>query len=153
MRIAFDLDNTLIQNEYLFDVENPKYFLFAKILSFEKLRKGTKELFDYCQNQGWETWIYTTSYRNTFYIRKMFWLYGISLHGVVNQEVHNQKVKVRSSKYPPTFGIDVLIDDSEGVKIESEKLNFTVLHLQPTNENWVEDLKIQLLNFTKHNSN
>lgn len=145
MKVAFDLDNTLIRNDYDFPTEKPKRQFFANFLSFEKLREGTFEIFNFCKQQNWETWVYTTSFRNTFYIRKVFWLYNIWLDGVVNQEVHNRKVKIRSSKYPPTFDIDVIIDDSEGVKIESERHNFNAIWIQPNNINWVEDLKVQLL--------
>lgn len=74
MKVAFDLDNTLIRNEYNFPTEKPKKYFFAKFLSFEELREGTFEIFKFCKQQNWETWIYTTSFRNTFYIRKVFWL-------------------------------------------------------------------------------
>ena len=70
---------------------------------------------------------------------------NISLDGVINQEIHNRKVQIRSSKYPPTFDIDVIIDDSEGVKIEGKKHNFNAIVVHPNNINWVEDLKMQLL--------
>ncbi len=145
MKVAFDLDDTLIQSEYSFPTEKPKKYFFARFLSFEELREGTFEIFDFCKQQKWETWIYTTSFRNTFYIRKIFWLYNISLNGVINQEIHNKKVKIRSSKHPPSFDIDVIIDNSEGVKIEGERYNFNAIWVQPNNGKWVEDLKMKLL--------
>jgi phosphoserine phosphatase len=64
MKIAFDLDNTLIQNEFPFPIEAPNKSFWAKIMRFEPLREGTKEIFDFCKQQNWETWIYTTSFRN-----------------------------------------------------------------------------------------
>ncbi len=145
MVIAFDLDNTLIRNEYQFPIEKPKKTLFAKLLQFEELREGTKEIFDFCKQQNWQTWIYTTSFRNSLYIKQIFWLYDIKLSGVVNQDIHNRNVRVRSSKYPPTFGINVVIDDSEGVKMEGEKYNFNVICIQPNNINWVKELKFELI--------
>ena len=144
MKIAFDLDNTLIRNDYDFPLETPKKKIFARLFGVEKLRKGTIDIFKYCKNQHWETWVYTTSFRSTFYIKMLFWVHDIRLNGVINQEIHNKNVKVNSSKHPPTFGIDVLIDDSEGVKMEGERFGFTVILLKPDNDNWVETLKIDL---------
>ncbi len=134
MRIAFDLDDTLIPCRYPFLVETPKRKLFSKFTSYESLRKGTKDIFYFCKQQNWQIWIYTTSYRSTFYIRKLFWLYGIKLDGVVNQSIHTKKVTVRSTKYPLVFGIDILIDDSEGVRLEGEKYNFKTIRIDHTDE-------------------
>ncbi|MEN9610033.1 MAG: hypothetical protein RLZZ628_847 [Bacteroidota bacterium] len=145
MRIAFDLDNTLIPNGLSFETESPKRAFLAKLLSSERLRIGTKNLFDACQAKGYETWIYTSSLRSTFYIRKLFWLYDIKLHGVVNQMIHDAVVKVAGSsyppsKYPPHFGIDYLVDDSKGVQMEGEQYHFKVLLVQPDDLYWGESI-------------
>lgn len=144
MKIAFDLDNTLIRNDYAFLIEEPQKKLFAKVFGVEELRLGTVEIFNYCRSQNWEIWIYTTSFRSIFRIKTLFWVHNIRLDGVINEEIHNRSVKVRSSKHPPTFGIDVIVDDSEGVKIEGEHFNFDVIWLKPDNENWVKELKLKL---------
>lgn len=57
-------------------------------------------------------WVYTTSYRSAGYIRRLFWLHGIRLAGVVNQTRHEREVRVRATKYPPQFGIELLVDNS-----------------------------------------
>jgi len=116
-----------------------------KACGVEKLRKGTVGLMRYFQQQGEEIWVYTTSYRNTFYIRLLFWLHGIVVRGVVNQAVHNQKIKNRTdwprcSKYPPAFGIDLLIDDQEGVKIEAERHGFRMIWIKPEQQDWTEQV-------------
>jgi len=144
MRIAFDLDDTLICCRYTFPSEKPGWPRMANILTQEQLREGTREVFQFCQKQGWQTWIYTTSYRNPFYIRTLFWLYGIRLHGVVTQAKHVRHVTVSSSKYPPQFGINCLIDDSEGVKQESEKYGFWAIRIAPDDHQWVTAVKTQL---------
>ncbi len=144
MKVAFDLDNTLIRYAHDFALETPQKSLLARLFHVEKLRYGTIEIFNYCKSQNWETWIYTTSFRSKWYIKTLFWVHSIALDGVINQEIHNQNVKVSSSKHPPTFGIDVVIDDSEGVKIEGERFNFDVIWLKADNENWVNDLKLAL---------
>ena len=143
MRIAFDLDGTLIECGYAFPTE--KTYALMKACGMEKLRKGTIELMRYFQQQGEEIWVYTTSYRNTFYIRLLFGVHGIVVRGVVNQAVHNQKVKNRTdwprcSKYPPAFGIDLLIDDQEGVKIEAERHGFRMILIKPDQQDWTEQV-------------
>ena len=40
------------------------------------------------------------------------------------------------SKYPPAFGIDFHVDDSEGVKIEGEEHGFRVVIVRPDDEHW-----------------
>jgi hypothetical protein len=144
MKIAFDLDGTLIRSDFDFELETPKHHFLSKILKYEKLRLGTPAIFDFCKKNGCETWVYTSSYRNTFYIRTVFWLYGIRLDGVINGQMHTENVKKSVSKYPPAFGIDVLVDDSEGVKIEGERHNFKVIWLKPNDGNWVETVKNKL---------
>jgi hypothetical protein len=100
MRIAFDLDNTLIRSGYDFVTEEPEKQILFLLLGKEKLRAGTKSLFQFCRNNLIETWIYTTSYRSEWYIYRLFWLYGIKLQGVVNQQKHNKYVKTGTTKYP-----------------------------------------------------
>jgi hypothetical protein len=108
------------------------------------------ELVAHCQRQGWEVWVYTTSYRGAGYIRRLFWLQGIRLAGVVNQERHDREVTVRSTKYPPQFGIDLLVDDSEGVRLEGERYGFTTLVVKPTDVEWAAKVKVALADLSAH---
>lgn len=103
-----------------------------------------RELFDFCRQQQWEVWIYTTSYRSAFYIRKLLWVYGLRADGIVNQARHDRQVRVRSTKHPPTFGIDVLLDDSRGVELEGQRLGFAVIQLEPTDADWVATARARL---------
>ena len=144
MKVAFDLDDTLISNTFS-DVEKPPKYLCAKLLKPEQLRKGTVEIFKFCKQQGWETWIYTTSLRSKWRVKFLFWLHGIHLDGFINQTIHNENVKIRSSKHPPTFGIDVIIDDSEGLAIEGKRYGFTVIVIDPNNRTWVTYLQEKLI--------
>ncbi|SFQ73685.1 hypothetical protein [Hymenobacter arizonensis] len=144
MRVAFDLDNTLIHCGYNFPLEKPRRYILARLLGGQRLRQGIEKLAEYCQQQGWEVWVYTTSYRSIWHIRKLFWLHGIWLDGVVNQQRHNQTVKVRCTKHPPSFGIDLLIDDSDGVRIEGERHGFRMLVVAPDDEQWAEKVRAAL---------
>ncbi|MBC8085005.1 MAG: hypothetical protein H7Z21_17550 [Hymenobacter sp.] len=137
MRIAFDLDNTLIRCGYDFPLERPRRRFWAKLLGGEPLRQGVVELAVYCRRRNWDVWVYTTSYRSKWYIRKLFWLHGIRLAGVVNQQRHNRDVTVRCTKHPPSFGITLLLDDSEGVRLEGKQHGFQVEVVQPQDTDWV----------------
>ncbi|WP_211339455.1 hypothetical protein [Hymenobacter perfusus] len=137
VRLAFDLDNTLIRNNYLFPLEQPRWPLLARLFGGEGLRQGIVQAARFCRAQGWEVWVYTTSYRSAWYIRRLFWLHGIRLDGVVNQQWHDRHVRVRCTKHPPTFGINLLVDDSEGVRLEGERYGFRVLVAPPEDAEWV----------------
>ena len=141
MRLAFDLDNTLIRCGHDFPLATPQRRILARLLGNEQLREGTKELTDCCRQRGWEVWVYTTSYRSAWHIRRLFWLHGIRLDGVVNQQRHNREVRARCTKHPPSFGIDLLIDDSEGVRIESERHVFRVLVVAPDDMRLAEKIQ------------
>ena len=144
MRVAFDLDNTFIRCGHDFPLEKPQRSIWAKLFGGEQLRQGIKELTNNCRQRGWEVWVYTTSYRGAWRIRRLFWLHDIRLDGVVNQQRHDRKAQARCTKHPPSFGIDLLIDDSEGVRIEGERHGFRVLVVKPDDTLWTEKVQAAL---------
>jgi hypothetical protein len=93
------------------------------------------------RSQGHDLCIYTTSLRSPFKIRLLFWAHGLSLNDVFNKVSHDRNIKrlhISSSKYPPMFGIDLHIDDSEGVKMEAQKFGFKVLILEESDLQWTQ---------------
>lgn len=55
--------------------------------------------------------------------------------------LHDQTMKnlsIPCSKYPPVFGIDLHIDDSEGVRLEAEKYGFRALIIGENDPQWAE---------------
>ena len=65
--------------------------------------------------------------------------------GVVNSDIHRRSGKSRflnrlPSKFPPSFGIDLHVDDSEGVKMEGDEHGFRVLCIDPYDTHWAEKL-------------
>jgi hypothetical protein len=136
MRIAFDLDNTLIRDQHPFPLEPESNKWFFKLLGFEPLRKNTIELMNMLQQSGNEIWIYTASLRDLVYLRLLFRWHGITLNGIVNRAIHQQQVQIICRKYPPAFGIDLLIDDERGVEVESKKHNFNMIRIMPEDNNW-----------------
>jgi hypothetical protein len=142
MRIAFDLDDTLIPSHpSLFTVERPRGVL-GRLFAPELMRTGTRRLLRELRACGCELWVYTTSLRSPGHVRRLFWSYGAWLGGVVNADAHWKWLKQQSryscSKYPPAFGIDLLVDDSEGVVIEGKKLRFQVVHVRPDDADWAD---------------
>ncbi len=142
MNISFDLDSTLIPNGEEFETENRNGI--AKLFGIEEIRKGTSELIFDLQNKGHKIHIYTTSFRSKRKIRRTLKYYGIRVSRIVNEKENRKILKSRninSSKFPPAFNFDLHIDDLKGVGIESERFNFKVIIVEPTDRNWVEKIK------------
>jgi hypothetical protein len=96
------------------------------------------------QNQGHKVHIYTTSFRGKGKIRRTLKYYGIKVNRIVNEKENRRVLKSRninSSKFPPAFDFDLHIDDLKGVGIESERFNFKVIIVKPTDKNWTEKVK------------
>ena len=141
MNISFDLDSTLIPNGTEFETESRSGI--AKLFGIEEIRKGTSELILNLQNKGHKINIYTTSFRSKRKIRRTLKYYGIKVNRIVNEK-ENRKIlnsrNINSSKFPPAFDFDLHIDDLKGVGIESERFNFKVIIVEPTDKNWIEKI-------------
>jgi len=86
--------------------------------------------------------INTSSGRSPNALRFWLRLYGIKVAEVINQPTHERVVwrerrYPRCTKYPPAFGIDLHVDDSEGVEIEGRMHGFRVLVVSPDDREWV----------------
>jgi len=138
MTISFDLDDTLILTSRAVPLE-PKTILM-RLLGTESLRLGTRQLFRSLKSHRHRIVIYTTSMREPLRVRAMFWLYGIPVDEVINQQSHNARLGYRASshsKLPSAFGIDLHVDDLPGVAIEGERYGFNILILGQTESDWV----------------
>jgi hypothetical protein len=74
----------------------------------------------------------------------------------VNQAIHDKTIRRSknklktsagfhsSSKFPPLFGIDLIIEDSEGVKLEGEQFGFKVLIIDGNDTLWNDRIKTQI---------
>ena len=136
MRVAFDLDGMLIPAPGSPMAVEP-LGLLARLISREQIRAGTPGLLAALRRRGHEIWLYTTSYRSPARLRAWFAAFGVRLDGIVNQARHGALApRPVSSKYPPAFGIDLLVDDSEGVALEGRLHAFTVLHVLEHDTAW-----------------
>jgi hypothetical protein len=143
MRIAFDLDGTLIPAPGSV-MRTERLGLLARLISSERLREDAPGLFQELQQQGHEVWLYTTSLRGPNRLRLWFASIGVRLDGIVNQARHASAMKdkaIHCSKYPPAFGIDLLIDDADGVRLEGERYGFSVLHIHKEDTSWCLGIK------------
>lgn len=145
MIISFDLDDTLIPSTRTFSVEKQNWIL--KVMRSEKIRKGTIQLFTELKNDGHQIYIYTTSFRERWKVLLMFRLYGIPVDRFINQDHHTKEARMHGhtcSKYPPAFGIDVHVDDSDGVSIEGERHNFRTIIIKDTDPDWTLTVRAAL---------
>jgi len=142
MRLAFDLDNMLIRCGHNFPLEVTRRNWCARLLGNADLRQGITELAAACQRRGCEVWVYTTSHRSAWHIQQLFWLHGIRLDGIINQQRHGREARASCTKHPPSFGIDLVVDDAEGVRLEGERYGFRVLVVKLEDEQWAEKVKV-----------
>lgn len=141
LRVSFDIDDTLACRPDHAGAE--KFVLPAVVQRWlgEPLRCGTRSLIRELRRRGCSIWIYTSSGRSPAYIRRWLLLHGIHVDGVVNNERHRSGLVKHGlshspSKFPPAFGIDLHIDDSEGVRMEGDAHGFRVFVVRPDDPNW-----------------
>jgi len=143
MRISFDVDDTLVLRGLDVRPERGRFPAFVNRWFGEPLRRGTCSLVRELRRRGCSIWIYTSSGRTPFEIRLWLFLHRIQVDGVINAERHRRELAGRTfsrlpSKYPPAFGIDLHIDDSEGVRMEGDEHGFRVVVVSPNDEDWVQ---------------
>lgn len=148
--VSFDLDDTLTSHSDRVPMERGFLPRFVYRWLGEPLRQGTTALMRELRRRGCSVWIYTSSGRSPFHIRRWLLLHGIFVDGVVNSERHRQSQSPQSldampvpetpermpSKFPPAFGIDLHVDDSEGVRMEGAQHGFRVVVVNPEDERW-----------------
>lgn len=142
MRISFDIDDTII---FYDKSKNGR----DRLLNGEYLRPGTLSLFKKLQKDH-ELFLYTASLRSPLILKISFWLKGIKLKGVINQDEHEALRKSSStrpfpSKFPSRFGIDLHFDNSAGVKLEGEKHGFSVVVINEDDEDWTTGVLEEVL--------
>jgi hypothetical protein len=142
-RISFDLDDTLVCSGSDALTEEGPFPAFIHRWFGEPLRQGTCSLIRELRRRKCSVWIYTTSGRSPFYVRRWLWLHGIRVDGVVNSERHRRGLAAHGfsclpSKFPPAFGIDLHVDDSAGVQMEGDAHGFRVLVVHPEDRHWTK---------------
>ncbi len=136
MQVSFDVDDTLVCPA---GVPTEQFVpRWRRFWYNEPLRAGTRFLLRELLRRQCRLWVYTTSYRSPRYMHGWFKSFGIPLTGVIHQARHDRMVgRHGPSKYPPAFGIDLHVDDSEGVRIEGDRHGFSVVVIAPDDLDWV----------------
>ena len=142
MRVSFDLDEVLFVAPKTHKTEPELPFPLRNIFR-ERLRLGTPELIWELQIQGYEVWIYTSSFRSESYIRRLFRCYGVRLDGIVNGDRHLKEVQrdnktTLPQKLPNRYRISLHIDDEEYVVRNGKEYGFSVLRINGPDPLWAE---------------
>ena len=142
MRVSFDLDEVLFVDPKTFEVEDPPPFPLS-LMYRERLRKGTVQLIHDLQDDGFEVWIYTSSFRTEPYIRSLFRCYGIQLNGVINSQRHLKEVQRHHSnplpqKMPGFYHIALHIDDEDVIHQYGKRYGFRTYKVCEPDPEWAD---------------
>ena len=142
MRISFDLDEVLFVNPSTHKCE-PKLAFPLRFIYKERLRLGTPELINALQDMGYDVWVYTSSYRTEFYIKSLFFWYGVKFNGIVNAMRHEKEVQGHSrsilpQKVPSFYRISLHIDDESVICSYGREYGFEVFQLFADDDSWKE---------------
>ena len=143
-RVSFDLDEVLFVSPDNHKVEEPLKFPLNLIFK-ERLRLGTAKLINELQKQGYEVWVYTSSYRSQSYIRSLFRYYGIKFDGIINAQRHLREVQsghkeTLPQKVPSHYGISLHVDDEPVVATYGKIFGFNVYQLDAQDDGWVQKI-------------
>ncbi|MBO7709866.1 MAG: HAD family hydrolase [Lachnospiraceae bacterium] len=140
MRISFDLDEVLFVDPESFETEKPPAFPLDRIFP-ERLRKGTVGLIHQLQEEGFEVWVYTSSYRSELYIRSLFRQYGVTFDHIINAPRHLREVQRKRrlplpQKVPTFYRIDLHIDDEDVIHRYGREMGFKTLKVCDPDPQW-----------------
>ena len=144
MRVSFDLDEVLFVNPANHKTE-PKLPFPLDRLYKERLRLGTAHLIPELQRQGFEVWIYTSSFRTDRYLKTLFGLYHVKFDNIVNGQRHQKEVQRSGSEAAPTklpsrYQISLHIDDEAIVATYGKEFGFDVFQLDAQDDEWEEKI-------------
>jgi hypothetical protein len=142
MRISFDLDEVLFVDPNTVEIEDPPRFPLDRIYR-ERLRKGTVRLIHTLQEEEFETWVYTSSFRSEKYIRSLFRCYGIRFDGIINAQRHLREVQkghghLLPQKVPGYYHIDLHVDDEDVIHQYGKQYGFKTCKVCEPDPDWVE---------------
>ena len=142
MRISFDLDEVLFVDPNTFEIEDPPRFPLDRIYR-ERLRKGTVRLIHTLQEEEFEAWVYTSSFRSEKYIRSLFRCYGIRFDGIINAQRHLREVQkdhghLLPQKVPGYYHIDLHVDDEDVIHQYGKQYGFKTCKVCEPDPDWVE---------------
>ena len=140
MRVSFDLDEVLFVSPVTHKTEPALRFPLNRIFR-ERLRLGTVRLIKELHAQGYEVWVYTSSFRSEKYIRRLFACYGVRFDGIVNGARHLREVQRGHSetlpqKLPNRYNIALHVDDESVIASYGREFGFDVFELYAEDADW-----------------
>lgn len=156
MRVSFDLDEVLFVNPATHKTEPALIFPFNKIFR-ERLRLGTADLIHKLQEEGFEVWVYTSSFRSERYIKTLFRLYNVRFDSIVNgtrhlKEVQGKRKELYPQKMPSKYRIVLHIDDEAVIATAGKAYGFKVYQLNADDDMWKEKILEQVYKIRKLNN-
>ncbi len=153
MRVSFDLDEVLFVSPETHKTE-PALPFPLRCIYRERLRLGAPDLIRRLQRQGYEVWVYTSSFRSERYIRNLFRCYGVRFDGIVNGERHQREVQrnnrtVLPQKLPNRYRISLHIDDEDVICTSAGQYGFRAYQLNAEDDEWKEKI-IQTADRIRH---
>lgn len=144
MRVSFDLDEVLFVSPLTHKTEPELPFPWNKIYK-ERLRLGTPSLLRRLQSEGFEVWVYTSSFRSERYIRNLFRHYHITFTSIVNgtrhlKEVQGSRKETMPQKLPSKYRISLHIDDESVICTSGKMYGFNVYQLNAQDDDWEEKI-------------
>lgn len=144
MRVSFDLDEVLFVCPADHKTEPELKFPLNRIYR-ERLRYGTPELIRRLQSEGFEVWIYTSSFRSEKYIKTLFRHYHTHFDGIVNGERHAREVQaghkeIMPTKLPNRYRISLHVDDEAIVATYGKAYGFNVYQLDAQDDDWAQKI-------------
>ena len=142
MRVSFDLDDVLFVSPDKYETEPLPRAPFDRLF-IERVRKGTPELIRELQKEGFEVWIYTSSFRSERYLRALFRCYGIHFDQIVNaqrhlREVQRDRKQILPQKMPNYYRISLHVDDETAIHENGRLYGFRTLKVYEPDEHWAE---------------
>lgn len=144
MRVSFDLDEVLFVCPDTHKTEPELHWPYNKIYK-ERLRLGTPELINELQKEGFEVWVYTSSFRTVRYIKSLFGHYNVHFDQIINAQRHLDEVQAGHSeilpqKLPNRYHISLHIDDEAIVATYGKTYGFNVFQLEAQDDQWKEKI-------------
>ena len=144
MRVSFDLDEVLFVSP-LTNKTEPELPFPLNCIFRERLRLGAPELIRKLQDEGFEVWVYTSSFRSIRYIQHLFYWYGVTFDGIVNATRHMKEVQrnhkeMLPGKMPNHYRISLHIDDETVVANNGKQYGFNVYQLDQQDEQWARSV-------------
>ena len=142
MRISFDLDDVLFVDPSSYETEDMLRFPLNRLFP-ERLRKGAVGLIRALQKEGFEVWVYTSSFRTETYIRALFRQYGVRFDHIVNgyrhkEEVQGKRAQTLPAKLPNHYRISLHVDDEDIVHRNGKEYGFRTMRVLEPDPQWAD---------------